>query len=72
VNADAVISNICIRIMWLSLLGIRIRKVIKYSYYPLSAYEVMEILGLEVVIPTFTKYKKSLSIVEHYYSYHTC
>jgi hypothetical protein len=36
-----------IRILWLSFLGIRIRTVIvviKCSYYPLFAYEVMSVL----------------------------
>jgi hypothetical protein len=62
-DADLVISNIRIRIIRLSLLGIcirilmhrviiiRIRAIIQCDYYPLSAYEVIGILGLEVVIP---------------------
>jgi len=44
---DAVISNIRIRIMQLSFLGIRIHTVIaviKCGYYLLSAYEIMSIL----------------------------
>jgi hypothetical protein len=45
---------------------------IKCGYYPLSVYEVMGVLGLEIVFPTYSKYKKAVSIVEHYYSDHTC
>jgi hypothetical protein len=44
VDADVVISNIRICIMRLSRLGIHICAVIaiiKYGYYPLSAYKVM-------------------------------
>jgi hypothetical protein len=46
--------------------------VMKCSYYPLFTYEVIDVLDLKLVILTFDKYKKVLSIVEHYYSYHTC
>jgi hypothetical protein len=53
-NADAAISNICICIIRLSLLGICIiiRTVIKYGYYPLSAYVVMKVLNYYVNLYT--------------------
>jgi hypothetical protein len=41
-------------------------------YYLLSVYEVIGIMGLEIVIIASSKYKKTLPIVEYYYSYHTC
>jgi hypothetical protein len=50
---------------------IHICMVIKCDYYLLPAHEVMSILNLEIVIPTFSKCKKALFIVEYYYSYHT-
>jgi hypothetical protein len=40
-DTDIIISNICIRIMRVSLLNICIRTVIKCGYYPLSTYEVI-------------------------------
>jgi hypothetical protein len=51
---------------------IRIHTVIKCSYYPLSAYEVIEVLGTELVIHSSSKYKNAFYIVERYYSDHTC
>jgi hypothetical protein len=36
-----------------------------------SAYEVISVLDIEIVVPTSSKHKKTLSIVEHYYSDHT-
>jgi hypothetical protein len=36
-----------------------------------SAYEVISVLDIEIVVPTSSKHKKILSIVEHYYSDHT-
>jgi hypothetical protein len=46
-NADVIISNIRIHIMRLLLLGICIRDrvIIKCGYYPLSAYETMNVLN---------------------------
>jgi hypothetical protein len=65
VDVDADICNICIyiSITQLALLGIHILAVIaviKCDYYPLSAYELMSILGIEVVIPTSSKHKKDI------------
>lgn len=52
-NADAVISNIIhIYKIQIIVFGIRIHVIIavnKYGYYPLSTYEVMSVLDLEVV-----------------------
>ena len=36
----------------------------------LSAYKVTSVLDLEVIILVSSKYKKPLSIIEYYYSYH--
>lgn len=64
-DADKVISNIRI--------SIRVYiAIIKYGYYPISAYKVMTVLSLEIVIPASSKYKNELFIVEHYYSDHIC
>jgi hypothetical protein len=65
VDVDAGICNIriCISITQLALLGIRILAVIviiKCDYYPLSAYELMGILGIEIVIPTSSKPKNDI------------
>jgi hypothetical protein len=64
-DADKVISNIRI--------SIRVYiAIIKCGYYSISAYEVIAVLGLEIVIPASSKYKNELFIVEHYYSDHIC
>jgi hypothetical protein len=60
--------------MQLSLLSIHIRIIIvdiNCGYYSLSVYEIMTILGLEIIIYTYNKYKNALFIVKHYYSHHT-
>jgi hypothetical protein len=45
--------------------------VYKCIYYPISAYEVMSSLDFGVVILSCSKHRKALSIVEHYYLYHS-
>jgi hypothetical protein len=40
------------------------------DYYLLSAYEIINVLNIEIIIFIFNKYKNALSIVEHYYYYY--
>jgi hypothetical protein len=40
--------------------------------YVIRIWGKMDVLSFEVVIPTSSKYKNALFIVEHYYLDHTC
>jgi len=69
-NVDPIISNIRIRIIWLSLLGIRIRimrllSASAWVLWLLNANEVMSVFKLEVLIHASSKYKKALSVAKH-------